>query len=842
MPNVRLTYEGFKVENETYFEVVNILSEHYFNELSDVIYLNIDLEDLNILFQELLGDNENGLNFLVKTCLELLGSIQHTQDGEQTLQEFSFSDATNFYQPLIDLTTKWEQDSINDPHPALPFIALFITVATQMGERELSSNTNQESESFDFRNFYGPLYNTLGLSSYDKSRLQSDTYFKRTFSDEGSESSNLFKRFSDWLDSKYPSFKNTFKTSDHRRHQDWILNQALINSKDIYELADFFKYSRIIRDSNPDKNLLFTKLKDYLKSKPIKARSFSKSIRNYISIPEFTEIIASIIKIKFDNWDGESLSPDKGKQFELFHKIEIDNEQKIINNIKGEFNLSNLEDFNLEEFRIKNPSAKDSEIDVFKDETSDRCFIESLSKIYFESTRWKVDSPNLRVTVATYLKKIMVFQLDESQTDFNPNPVWKEVNKNETLRSEETYIAVCEEDLLDMLLDYLNSNSEYLDNDDYSYTLDSDGTQLNVVRDIRLNTNRSSEGLSEYLDVFSLKERESSLIELTNGLKSAERIYLYNELPDIIIPKDYINASSKILLNINGSSFNFDISDDLILYSSQYVQLLDEDTEEVEISYYFESSDENILNYKDSVKFWIKKPTYTNDLNAGKIAYNFQYDFGTEKVIWKNYYPDVLLQEARENGYLSGGQFSIPSIAYENMEVLDFDKKEFPYNKNTDKLIFIGKNPNFLLEYSKNESSENWMDNFDDHKNLYLFEQEKVLNEGVQSTVQLDSLILEEFQPFIEMKKKIENDYVWAVRYNSNLVNEKIKIYQIGTKLPKSIEATNPDGLERITKWKNTILEIDEQINASEISIDSQLDLEHWKKYIEKARSLNKHE
>ena len=63
MPNVRLTYEGFKVENETYFEVVNILSEHYFNELSDVIYLNIDLEDLNILFQELLGDNENGLNF-----------------------------------------------------------------------------------------------------------------------------------------------------------------------------------------------------------------------------------------------------------------------------------------------------------------------------------------------------------------------------------------------------------------------------------------------------------------------------------------------------------------------------------------------------------------------------------------------------------------------------------------------------------------------------------------------------------------------------------------------------------------------------------------------------------
>ena len=79
MHNVRLTYEGFKVENETYFEVVNILSEHYFNELSDVIYLNIDLEDLNILFQEFLSDNENGLNFLVKTCLELLGSIQHKQ-------------------------------------------------------------------------------------------------------------------------------------------------------------------------------------------------------------------------------------------------------------------------------------------------------------------------------------------------------------------------------------------------------------------------------------------------------------------------------------------------------------------------------------------------------------------------------------------------------------------------------------------------------------------------------------------------------------------------------------------------------------------------------------------
>ena len=33
---------------------------------------------------------------------------------------------------------------------------------------------------------------------------------------------------------------------------------------------------------------------------------------------------------------------------------------------------------------------------------------------------------------------------------------------------------------------------------------------------------------------------------------------------------------------------------------------------------------------------------------------------------------------------------------------------------------------------------------------------------------------------------------------------------------------------------ENTILEIDEQINASEISIDSQLDLEHWKNILKK--------
>jgi hypothetical protein len=838
MPDVNLTYESFKKEHTTYFRVAEILSNHYFNELSDVIYLNIDLEDLNILFQEFLGDNENGLNFLVKTCLELLASVQHTQDGEQTLQEFSFSDATNFYQPLIDLTTKWEQDSINDPHPALPFVALFITVATQMGERELSGNVNQESEPFDFRNFYGPLYNTLGLSSYGKSRLQSDTYFKRTFSDEGLESYNLFKKFSDCLDSKYPSFKSTFKTSDHRRHQDWILNQALINSKDIYELADFFKYSRIIRDSNPDKNLLFTKLKDYLKSKPIKAKSFSKSIRNYISIPEFTEIIASIIKIKFDNWDGESLSPDKGKQFELFHKIEIDNEQKIINNIKGEFNLSNLEDFNLEEFKIKNPSAKDSQIDVFKDETSDRCFIESLNKIYFESTRWKVDSPNLRVTVATYLKKIMVFQLDESQTDFNPNPVWKEVNKNETLRSEETYIAVCEEELVDTLLDYLNSNSEYLDNGDYSYTMDSDGTQLNVVRDIRLNTNRSSEGLSEYLEVFSLKERESSLIELTNGLMSSERIYLFNELPDIIIPKEYINEYSEIKLSINGSDYDFKISADAVLYSKEYSYILDKETEEVEISYFFESSEENVLNYKDSVKFFIKNPTYINDINAGKMAYNLQYDFVTEKVNWKSYFPDTLLQDARENGYLSGGQFNIPSIKYENKNSLDYEKKEFSYSKKTEKLIFIGRNPLLLLQYSINESSENWMDNFQKHKNLYLFGQEQVFNDGIKSSIQLGSLNLEEFQPFHEMKKKIEDDFTWVIRYNSNLFSEKIKIFQIGKKSPKGLETSDNEELEKLNKWKNIILEIKEQINSSEITLDSELDIGLWNKYIEKAEML----
>lgn len=835
MPDVNLTYESFKKEHNTYFRVAEILSNHYFNELSDVIYLNIDIEDLNLLFEDFLSDNENGLDFLVTTCIELLGNIERIQDSEKIFQEWRFSDSPNFYQNLIDLTTKWEEEGIEEPHPAIPFISLFITIATQMGESELNSNENQN---FDFRDYYGPLHNTLRLSSHGKTKPLSDKYFKMTFSDEGEKSSNLFKKFSIWVESEFPGLQNTFKTSEHRRHQDWILNQALINSKDIYELASFFKYSRIIRESNPDKNLLFTKLKEYIISRPIKAKSFSKSLRNFIRVPEFSETIASIVKIKFDNWDGDVVTSDKHKLVELLHRIEIDTESKKIIKISGEFDLNSLENFNLEEFKITNSSSASSEFDVFNDDTSTKCFIDLLDKIYLESTQWKVDSPNFKIKVATYDKRIMVFQLDDSQTAFNPNPVWKEVNNNETLRSEETYLALCKEDQLDVLVEYLDSNSDYLATGDYSYTSDIDGNQYYVVRDIRLHTNRSSEGKSEYLDIFYLKERQSSLIELTNGLMSSERIYLFNELPDIIIPKEYINENSEIKLSINGSDYDFKISTDAVLYSKEYSYILDKETEEVEISYFFESSEENVLNYKDSVKFYIKNPTYINDINAGKMAYNLQYDFGTEKVYWKSYFPDTLLQDARENGYLSGGQFNIPSIKYENMNSLDYEKKEFSYSKKTEKLIFIGRNPLLLLQYSINESSENWMDNFQKHKNLYLFGQEQVFNDGIKSSIQLGTLNLEEFQPFHEMKKKIEDDFTWVIKYNSNLLSQKIKIFQIGKKSPKGLETSDHEELEKLNKWKNIILEIKKQINTSEITLDSELDIGLLNKYIEKAEML----
>ena len=72
-----------------------------------------------------------------------------------------------------------------------------------------------------------------------------------------------------------------------------------------------------------DKNQIFIQFQQYLNSHPIKAKSFSKGLRNYIFVDEFKEKITEILKQKFTDWDGEELTIDGFKRIELLDKLQL---------------------------------------------------------------------------------------------------------------------------------------------------------------------------------------------------------------------------------------------------------------------------------------------------------------------------------------------------------------------------------------------------------------------------------------------------------------------------------------------------------------------------------------
>ena len=212
--NNNLGFGEFKSQYPKYFEIVNELANHYFmQENLETIYLSIDEDELNELFESSRESN-TGLEYLVKHCMELL--------------DISNSSG-NFYKNLINLFNSWKEEESDDPCPVIPFVSLFITVATKMGE----------DDHIDWRNYYEPLYDSMNLSTFGISRQKSMKYFTNTFSNSDDNPSHLFKEISDWINKSYPKATNTFKPSDNRKHQSWILNQALINSKDLNLLSTF---------------------------------------------------------------------------------------------------------------------------------------------------------------------------------------------------------------------------------------------------------------------------------------------------------------------------------------------------------------------------------------------------------------------------------------------------------------------------------------------------------------------------------------------------------------------------------------------------------------------------
>ena len=799
--NNNLGFGEFKSQYPKYFEIVDKLANHYFmQENLETIYLSIDEDELNELFKSSRESN-TGLEYLTKNCMELL-NISNSSG--------------NFYKNLINLFNSWKEEESDDPCPVIPFVSLFITVATKMGE----------DDDIDWRNYYVPLYDSMNLSTFGISRQKSMKYFTNTFSNSADDPSHLFKEVSDWINKSYPKATNTFIPSDNRKHQSWILNQALINSKDLNLLSTFFKYTRMHPGIDYDKNQIFLEFQKFLNTHPIKAKSFSKGLRSYIGVDEFKEKITEILKQKFTDWDGKELTIDGFKRIELLHKLQFDFNSKNISKISAEFDVDAIEEFNLDEFSIVSPTG-DVTIEVWKDETSSKCYIDKIEDIYFDSFTWKILEETKKVKVATYDKKIMVFEYLSSERVTLQSQSWREVSSNQPLDHREVYTVVCDISEIDTLKNYLKNNASYREDNIVEYSLVDNTKKVGVFRDVKLFSNREKATESEHLSIFNIIEKDSSRLEITGGLKIDNRNYLANELPSLLIPQEYIGDENQISLSINDKTETFYIdSDNPRLEPTQYLKNhIKKNSDAVymnTVKIVFNSKDE----FYDIIQYNIITPQSINSLSASTLAYNLNIDYEAN-ILWESHYPTLLVGESRNTGYISGGHIRLPD------NINPPHKNEHEFSINDDRLIFIGRKSIDFYEIEVEKKENTWLSNFEKSKKLYLIHPiDEMHSDNFEITP-------ENYQPFRFLKKDIHiNDISWKVVFNDSLMFNKIKIFQLGKKAPKRFNEINSDNISLQTSWAESLVSINKLIENEEVTVISEFDHELWKKYVEKANEI----
>ncbi len=797
----RLHYGGYKKEYPKYFEIVHILGRHYFEEQDlETIYLSIDEEELNELFIQL-RENEDGLTFLANNCLSLLGDL---------------NSSPNFYQNLIDLTKAWSEEGFDEVCPIIPFVSLFITVATKMGE----------DGDIDWRNYSEPLYDSLELKKFDISKQKAIKYFSTTFSDADSSPNELFNILSGWIEQTYPNSKNTFVPSTtNRRHQSWILNQALINSKDMNLLGTFYKYARMEPGIDYDKNQIFLEFQQFLNTHPIKAKSFSQGLRNYIFVDEFKEKITEILKQKFIDWDGEELTIDGFKRIELLHKLQFDFNNQKISKISAEFDTKKIDEFTLDEFYLIS-SNENIQIEAWKDETSTTCFIDSLNDIYFQSLSWKISEQPIKVKIATYDKKIMVFEYIDSEQISIQSQAWKEVSSNQSLDNREVYTIVCELSQFEVLKNYLDDNATYREENSFEYSLIEGSQKVAVFRDVRLKPDRKTTNESEYLEIFNIKELDSKRLEITGGLKIDGRNYLLNELPSLLVPEEYIDDEESIILTINDEKKTFTIkSDNLCLTPDQYLEGVDMSTiDEISrtIKIVYNSNEE----FYDIIEYNVVVPQSIDSLHASTLGYNLNIDYDLN-ISWESHYPKVLVGESRDNGFISGGHIKLPK------NTIPVNNNEQEFSVIDDRLIFLGRRSIDFNQILIDKEKNNWLSNFKNSKNLYL------IHPSNERSIEETRITYENFQPFRYLKKDIPiGEITWKIVFNESLVTEKIKLFQLGKKTPKRFNEINENLFKKQKLWIDNLLDIDNLIKKNEITIIGDFDSVLWSKYVEKAMEL----
>ena len=318
-------YKDYQNDQEynDYFKALDALGKHYFKGNS-LIYLTIDEEELDDIFYEIRGEKE-GIEYLVDACKSLLSSERGRPfENIKTIEE------------------SWSLLEEKSYPPQLCFVALFIIAATKMGDDPEERHPNV---------YYG--------------HLEPTNRRKYIHTEEILALRGLLNKLSLWINEVFGKERNTFVNdslnSDREDHRAWVINQTLMNKKDVYKFGTFFKFIGLEPGDTVDDNFLFEKLKDYLSVEDYRSRKFSKALRRNITLDEFKERISDTVSSTFQSWDGYEKTNIDEFRVEFIHLLSFDNQNQRILDLKGTMNLdrfnTEISDEFLFRFKNRNPSC-----------------------------------------------------------------------------------------------------------------------------------------------------------------------------------------------------------------------------------------------------------------------------------------------------------------------------------------------------------------------------------------------------------------------------------------------------------------------------------------------------
>jgi len=779
-------YLWFKEEYPEYFQILKLIGDYYFLDLNTPnnvakdslnvnsiknIILSIDEEELDLILNPVLN-GQSGLSYLVEHCLNLL-----------QISEYSTG---NIFEELQKLVDRWKVESIQEYPPQLCFVILFILAVTKMGEE----SDSEDDEQIDDRNYYKQLLRILNSNelflklNFTNSSLQ--TYFRTTFGNQNDENSpSLFNVLSEWIDINFPNLNNTFKpnlSDTVISHLSWVKNQAIYNKKDILQLTEFFIKEGFKHNQTYSKEQFFRALKIYL-THPLKRISFSKGFINIVIDEKnqdyqiYKEKIRDLTFDTFNSWDGKARDRDgstnyqiknilsettDGFQVQLYFENLDDKNNNLIEDLENEFSL-------VESASNENIIFKNNPFSLEKYTTLSNGILNLDGK----RNKFTFKDSDKKITFYQNNEKIQIYRYDEYVLK-----KWIQLGNSEFPVRSETYVVLCNNNLLDQLKKWIYENPNFGNNFKIIQN-----ESFAILENLTLIDSQFVKSTIPEFDIFSPENLLSTKIELIDGLKLSGRrdfVYMERELPTIYIPEDlYENFQYELYIN----DVKFDVNNSFI-YPEEYVEL------DIDKTYTITDN----LDDEFKIEFKFLKDESFNHHKSGSLGYQFTTEI--EKFIWEDSKVRALDYEEQIN-YVTGAK-----VYLSNENTLFKDSTPiFEFSKSTKKLFLIGRNIDNFSEVEITNNSFNWLETISEEVNRYYIKKLKDDENGY--VFELNNAL-----PFAQsinnfLKEHPFENLTWIIVLDNF---QNIKVYQAGSKEPKKPNTNLPTN----TTWVELFVQLNQ--------------------------------